>query len=138
MWNALEIFVWKLINITIFGLDNLVSVQSAVSWSDPNCILQTWIAIWWAKAIFEVSGSNISWANIIACWIATKADCTISQGVQKVFFDSQLSLLMIISCINQFVFNNSWSIFDCHLCVILCIFNIVLKLCRNISLLIWR
>lgn len=137
MWNTFEIFIWKFVNVSIFSLDNLESVESAVSWSEPNCILQAWIAIWWAEAVWEISWSYISWANIIACWVATKADGTISQGVQKVLFDCQLSLLVIVSCINQFISNNSWGVLDWHFCVILCISSIVLELCSNISLLIW-
>ena len=75
--------IWKLINISIFSLNNFVGVQSAVAWINGDHIFEAGEAVTGLKAsreVLAVSVIHISWANIIAGWVASKVDCAAIQG----------------------------------------------------------
>ena len=137
MWNIFIILIWKLINISVFSLNNFVGVQSTVAWSDCDHIFEAGVAVWGTETSCEVLGLYISWAYIVAGWVASEVDCAVSHGVQEVLSDHLFSLHVALSCVHKFLLDNSSCILDWNLCVVLCVMSLVTELLRNISKLVW-
>ena len=70
-----------MINISVFSLNNFVGVQSTVAWSDCDHIFEAGIAVCGTETSCEVLGLYISWAYIVAGWVASEVHCAVSQCV---------------------------------------------------------
>ena len=81
MWNIFIVLIWKLINVSVFSLNNFEGVQSTVAWSDCDHILEAGTAVCGIETSCEVLGLYISWAYIVAGWVASEVDCAVSHGV---------------------------------------------------------